>query len=303
MRQAAESEQSDLSTIAQPKTKAEIEIESARQESIKQSGPIPVVDSTHIISGLPLADTDEANPDTRSAATPPKVQTSETAQDSTNTNSPAPKLLKIGTVSEEMVSDLLGPKRFVSDMAARKSEPGIATGLAWTQVGGDILFIEAVRIPGKGGTVLTGQLGDVMKESAQAAMSYIRSNAKALGVDENFLDKHDIHIHIPAGSIPKDGPSAGVTLFLALLSLLTKKGVPPDMALTGEITLRGAVLPVGGIKEKVLAAHRAGIKTIIIPARNEKDLIDVPKQAKDELSFQMVKRVDQLIPLLTTLPS
>jgi ATP-dependent Lon protease len=174
----------------------------------------------------------------------------------------------------------------------------VATGLAWTPVGGDIIFVEATRMPGKGNLVLTGQLGDVMKESAQAALSYVRTHARDLGVEEGFLEKHDIHVHIPAGAIPKDGPSAGITLFIALASLLKNRCVRPDVAVTGEITLRGAVLPVGGIKEKVLAAHRAGIKTVVLPGRNQKDLVDVPEQAQNELTIRFVDRVDQVLPMV-----
>ncbi|MCK5798149.1 MAG: endopeptidase La [Deltaproteobacteria bacterium] len=210
-------------------------------------------------------------------------------------------------IMREEVSVFLGPQKFISEVAARRAEPGVATGLAWTPVGGDIIFVEATIMSGKGNLVLTGQLGDVMKESAQAALSYVRSRATDLGIAENFLEKHDIHVHIPAGGIPKDGPSAGVTLFIALVSLLKGKGVPPDVALSGEITLRGTVLPVGGVKEKVLAAHRAGIKKIILPERNEKDLIDVPAQAREELEFHFVRRMDEVLalvsPELVTSPS
>jgi ATP-dependent Lon protease len=201
-------------------------------------------------------------------------------------------------VDKPSLSDFLGPQKFLSEVAERTAEPGVATGLAWTPVGGDIIFVEATRMPGKGNLVLTGQLGDVMKESAQAAMSYVRSRAKELGVEEAFLEKHDVHVHIPAGAIPKDGPSAGITLFIALASLLKSTCVRPDVAVTGEITLRGAVLPVGGIKEKVLAAHRAGIKVVILPDRNQKDLVDIPQQAQDELDILFVKRVDEVLPLV-----
>ncbi len=201
------------------------------------------------------------------------------------------------------IPDYLGPQRYMSEVAERTAEPGVATGLAWTPVGGDILFIEATKMPGKGSLVLTGQLGDVMKESAQAALSFVRSKAKWLGVDENFLEKTDIHVHIPAGAIPKDGPSAGVTMFTALISMLTGKPIRSDVAMTGEITLRGNVLPVGGIKEKILAAHRAGIKRIIMPERNEKDMVDVPEQAKKEMEFFFIKKMDELLPLaLTEMP-
>ena len=207
------------------------------------------------------------------------------------------------TVKKEDIAEYLGPEKYQSEVAERTAEPGVATGLAWTPVGGDILFIEATRMPGKGSMVLTGQLGDVMKESAQAALSFVRTNARWLGIEENFLEKTDIHVHIPAGSIPKDGPSAGVTMFTALASMLTGKPVRNDVAMTGEITLRGNVLPVGGIKEKMLAAHRAGIKRIIMPYRNEKDLIDVPDQARNEMEFFFVKKMDELLPLaLTEMP-
>ncbi len=206
-------------------------------------------------------------------------------------------------ITPDNVHLYLGPQKYLNEAAERTSEPGVATGLAWTPVGGDILFIEATRMPGKGSLVMTGQPGDVMKESAQAAMSFVRTRAKWLGLEENFLEKPDIHVHIPAGAIPKDGPSAGVTMFVALTSLLTNKKIRSDVAMTGEITLRGNVLPVGGIKEKLLAAHRAGIKRVIIPERNIKDLIDVPDQAKREMEIVAVKKMDELLPLaLTELP-
>jgi len=196
----------------------------------------------------------------------------------------------------ESIAQYLGPQKYQSEVAERTSEAGVATGLAWTPVGGDILFIEATKMPGKGTLVMTGQLGDVMKESAQAAMSFVRTKAKWLGLEDNFLEKSDIHVHIPAGAIPKDGPSAGVTMFVALVSLLTGKRIRHDVAMTGEITLRGNVLPVGGIKEKLLAAHRAGIKRVIVPERNVKDLIDVPEQARREMEIVSVTRMDQLLP-------
>ncbi|MBW2733482.1 MAG: endopeptidase La [Deltaproteobacteria bacterium] len=202
------------------------------------------------------------------------------------------------TVDKAALSDYLGPQKYISEVAERQAEPGVATGLAWTPVGGDIIFVEGTAMQGKGNLVLTGMLGDVMKESAQAALSYVRSRASELGIADDFFEKHDLHVHIPAGAIPKDGPSAGITLYVALVSLLKGKGVPPDTALTGEITLRGTVLPVGGIKEKVLAAHRAGIKTVIMPERNEKDLIDVPDQARDEMEFHFVKRMEDVLKLV-----
>jgi ATP-dependent Lon protease len=203
-------------------------------------------------------------------------------------------------VTHERIAEFLGPAKHISEVAERTAEPGVATGLAWTPVGGDILFIEATKMNGKGQLVLTGQLGDVMKESAQAALSFIRSRAKWLGLEDTFLEKTDIHVHIPAGAIPKDGPSAGVTMFVAMASLLTGKPIRNDVAMTGEITLRGLVLPVGGIKEKFLAAHRAGIKRVVLPERNRKDVIEIPEQPRNEIEIQFVKRMDELLPLVLT---
>ena len=197
--------------------------------------------------------------------------------------------------TEDEVRALIGAPRFSSDIAERTEEPGVATGLAWTSVGGEILFIEAMRMPGKGKLTLTGQLGDVMKESAQAALSYIRAGADRFGVPSDFLETSDIHIHIPAGAMPKDGPSAGVTMLTALVSVLTGIRVRHDVAMTGEITLRGRVLPIGGLKEKVLAAHRAGIKRIIVPERNRFDLDEVPDEVKRDLEFAFVGRMDEVI--------
>ncbi len=202
-------------------------------------------------------------------------------------------------ITEDNLGKILGPEKFYNESAERTSVPGVATGLAWTAAGGDLLFIEATRMGGKGSMILTGQLGDVMKESAQAAMSWIRSKAHEIGisknVDDHFLEKTDLHLHFPAGAIPKDGPSAGVTITTALVSLLTGRCVRHDTAMTGEVTLRGLVLPVGGIKEKVLAAHRGGIKRIIMPARNEKDLQDIPKNVRDEIEFLFAKKVDEVL--------
>ncbi|MBW2090743.1 MAG: endopeptidase La [Deltaproteobacteria bacterium] len=195
------------------------------------------------------------------------------------------------------IQTILGPPRFESEVRARTAMTGVATGLAVTQAGGDILFIEATSMPGSKGLILTGQLGDVMKESAQAAMSYVRSHSSKLNVDNDYFSKHDIHVHIPAGATPKDGPSAGITLTTALTSLVTGRPVRSDLAMTGEITLRGLVMPVGGIKEKVLAAKRAGIKNVIIPARNESDLMDVPEAIKKQMVFHPVKRVDEVLEL------
>ena len=218
-----------------------------------------------------------------------------TPQKGADDKGPFPKVV----VDEERLAKVLGPEKFYNEVAERTSVPGVATGLAWTAAGGDLLFIEATRMGGKGSMILTGQLGDVMKESAQAAMSWIRSKSTELGMakslDEHFLDKTDLHLHFPAGAIPKDGPSAGVTITTALVSLLTGRCVRHDTAMTGEVTLRGLVLPVGGIKEKVLAAHRGGIKRIIMPARNEKDLVDIPKNVRDEMEFLFAKSVDQVL--------
>jgi ATP-dependent Lon protease len=191
----------------------------------------------------------------------------------------------------------LGPVKFFPEVAERTSDPGVATGLAWTPTGGDIIFVEATKMRGEKGLTLTGQLGDVMKESAQAALAYVRSKAKELGIDEDFFGKNDIHIHVPAGAIPKDGPSAGITMFVALTSLLTNKPVRNDVAMTGEITLRGLVLPVGGIKEKVLAGMRAGIRTIILPKKNEKDLEEIPEHIRNQMNFKFIQRMDEAIEL------
>jgi ATP-dependent Lon protease len=199
-------------------------------------------------------------------------------------------------IDAKAVQDVLGPNKYVSEVADRTSEPGVATGLAWTAVGGDILFIEATKMPGKGKLTLTGQLGDVMKESVTAALSFVRSRAAQLGLDPgNFLENVDLHVHVPAGATPKDGPSAGITMYTALVSLLTNVPVRPDVAMTGEITLRGNVLQIGGVKEKLLAAHRAGIRRVIIPDRNVKDLIDVPDEVKKEMEIMPVKRMDEVL--------
>jgi len=193
------------------------------------------------------------------------------------------------TIEAKDLHAILGARRFESEIAERTSVPGVATGLAWTSVGGDILFIEASRTPGTGKLILTGQLGDVMKESAQAALTL----AKVF--TSQTLEKTDIHIHVPAGATPKDGPSAGVAMFLALVSLLAAKPVRSDVAMTGEISLRGLVLPIGGVKEKTLAALRAGIKTVMIPKRNEKDLEDVPAEARAKLEFVFLEKVEEAI--------
>jgi ATP-dependent Lon protease len=205
-----------------------------------------------------------------------------------------------GSVTQQSidVSDLppiLGAPRFENEVAMRTSVPGVATGLAWTPVGGDILFIESTRVPGNGKLILTGQLGDVMKESAQAALSLLKSQSTRLGIDPTVFDKSDVHIHVPAGAIPKDGPSAGVSMFTSLVSLFTNRTVHSEVAMTGEISLRGLVLPIGGVKEKTVAAHRAGIRKVLLPARNRKDLEDVPQSVRQELEFVFCERVDDVI--------
>jgi ATP-dependent Lon protease len=200
-------------------------------------------------------------------------------------------------VTAENVTTYLDRPRFQDEVAERTDRPGIATGLAWTPVGGDVLFVEATMMPSghQEQLILTGMLGDVMRESAQAALSYLRSDARRLGIDPDIFTGRTFHIHVPAGAIPKDGPSAGVTMTVALASLLYGKPVRSDVAMTGEITLRGKVLPVGGIKEKVLAAHRLGIRTIILPKRNERDTDDIPPDLRKELTFVFVDVADEAI--------
>jgi ATP-dependent Lon protease len=198
-------------------------------------------------------------------------------------------------IDAEAVPQYLGPQKFMPEMAERTSQTGVATGLAWTAAGGEIMFIEATRMPGKGGLMLTGQLGDVMKESAQAAMSYVKSHLDTLGIEASMLEGRDIHVHVPAGAIPKDGPSAGVAMGVALTSLVTGRCVRADVAMTGEITLRGLVLPVGGIKEKMLAAHRAGIRRILLPERNAKDVVDVPEDVVKEMDIVYCKRIEDVL--------
>lgn len=202
---------------------------------------------------------------------------------------------KAVVVIKEMLHSFLGPIKFFSEIAERTSVPGVATGLAWTPAGGDIIFVEATKMKGRKSLTLTGSLGEVMKESAQAALSYIRSNAKDLSIPENFFEENDIHLHVPAGAIPKDGPSAGVTMFAALTSMLTNRPVRSDIAMTGEITLRGLVLPVGGIKEKVLAAKRAGLNKVILPKKNENNLEEIPESIKNGMEFHLVENMDQVI--------
>jgi ATP-dependent Lon protease len=202
---------------------------------------------------------------------------------------------KSRTVDGKDLQEFLGPIVYIPEVAERNDEVGVATGLAWTSSGGDILFVEATRMKGGGSLAITGQLGDVMKESAHAALSFVRSHAPALGIEEDAFEKVDIHIHVPAGAIPKDGPSAGVTIATALASLMSQRPVRHDLAMTGEITLRGKVLPVGGIKEKILAARRAGISTVLMPARNEKDLVDIPAHIRKQLKLVFVREVTEVL--------
>jgi len=201
-------------------------------------------------------------------------------------------------IDEPLIEEIRGPIHFFNEVAERVKVAGVATGLAWTSVGGDILFIEATKMRGKGQLALSGSLGDVMKESVGVARSYIRSMAPDLGIDEDVFENQDIHIHVPSGAVPKDGPSAGVTMLTAIVSLLTGIAVDPSIAMSGEATLRGAVLPVGGIKEKVLAAHRAGITTVILPEKNRKDLVEVPEEVQEELTFHFCSRMEQVLDLV-----
>jgi ATP-dependent Lon protease len=212
---------------------------------------------------------------------------------------------KVETVRFETddVAEVLGATRFENEVAQRTSVPGVATGLAWTPVGGDILFVESARMPGNGKLILTGQLGDVMKESAQAALSLVKAQAAELGIDPKLFDQSDIHVHVPAGAIPKDGPSAGVAMFVSLASLMKRRAVRPDVAMTGEISLRGLVLPVGGIKEKTIAAARAGIRKVILPARNRRDLEDIPQSARSMLEIVWVERVSEALEVALAAPA
>jgi ATP-dependent Lon protease len=198
-------------------------------------------------------------------------------------------------IGRDKVEEILGPDKYINEMSQRTEITGVATGLAWTSVGGDILFIEATCMKGKGQLILTGKLGDVMKESAQAALSLVRSHCATWGIDEDVFKNSDLHIHVPAGGIPKDGPSAGVTMLTALVSLLAGVKVRADVAMTGEITLRGNVLAVGGIKEKVLAAKRAGVSRIIMPERCKKDLLDIPEENLEGLEFIFAQRIEEVL--------
>ena len=198
-------------------------------------------------------------------------------------------------VSQDELHDYLGPIKFRCEIAEEADEIGVATGLAWTPTGGDIIFVEATLIPGKGNLILTGRLGDVMQESAQAALTYARSRTGSLGIPQNFYEKSDAHVHVPAGAIPKDGPSAGITMATALISALSKRPARRDICMTGEITLRGKVLPVGGVRDKVLAAHRGGLRGVILPKENEKDLEEVPQEIKEKLQFIFVENIDEAL--------
>jgi ATP-dependent Lon protease len=205
-------------------------------------------------------------------------------------------------ITGEKVTEYLGVPRFRPSLAEEQNEVGIATGLAWTEVGGELLVTEATLMAGKGKLTLTGKLGDVMQESAQAALSYVRSKAAELNLAEDFHSKIDIHVHVPEGAIPKDGPSAGITMATTLVSALTRIPTRRDVAMTGEITLRGKVLPIGGVKEKVLAAHRAGVTNIVLPRDNEKDLADIPKNVLDTLDVHMVSTMDEVLKIALTSP-
>jgi ATP-dependent Lon protease len=210
-------------------------------------------------------------------------------------NGDAPASVEPILVDEAQARKYLGRQIYDPSVAERTDRPGVVTGLVWTPVGGEIIFIEATKMPGSKGFMLTGQLGEVMKESARAALSYVRSEAENLGLPRDFFNGVDIHLHVPAGATPKDGPSAGIAMATALTSLLTGRLVRDDVAMTGEITLRGKVLPIGGVKEKVLAAHRAGIKTVILPRRNERDIDDIPAELRSEIEFVLVDRVDEVL--------
>jgi ATP-dependent Lon protease len=198
------------------------------------------------------------------------------------------------TITEDMVKDLLGPIRFRPQIIGEHNEVGFATGLAWTEVGGEVLHIEATLMQGRGNITLTGKLGEVMQESARAAISCVRSRADRLGIASDFYKKYDLHLHVPEGAIPKDGPSAGIAISTALVSVLTKIPVRCDVAMTGEITLRGKVLPIGGVKEKLLAAHRAGIVHVLLPKENAKDLVEIPEEVKQALQIHTIDGVDEV---------
>ena len=253
----------------------------AESEPPAQPEALPVPTASAVVPAVPSSQAESAPPSEK--ASPSAAQAA------------ASKSVEKTVVTPDLVTELLGKPRFFFEAAERTTVPGVATGLAWTPSGGDILFIEATRMPGSKGFQLTGQLGDVMKESAMAALSYVRSKAKALGIKDDLFAKSDLHVHIPSGAIPKDGPSAGVTMATALVSLLRGQPVNAKLGMTGEVTLRGQVLPIGGVKEKVLAAHRAGLETIILPRRNEADLEDVPEDVRKQMKFVFVDTVDEVL--------
>jgi ATP-dependent Lon protease len=199
------------------------------------------------------------------------------------------------SIGEKEVREWLGPRRFAGEVRKRTAEPGVATGLAWTPVGGEILFIEATAYEGKGHLTLTGQLGDVMQESAQAALSYARAHASELGIGDGWFSSHDLHLHVPSGAVPKDGPSAGITMATSIVSLATQRTVAGDLAMTGEITITGQVLPIGGLRDKLLAAQRAEIKRVIFPRENEPDLEDLPAETRQALTLIPVDNVDEVL--------
>jgi ATP-dependent Lon protease len=201
----------------------------------------------------------------------------------------------LSKVTSQNIESFLGPHKIFRDQLQKENRVGVSTGVAWTAAGGEILFVEATKMKGKGGLSLTGSLGDVMKESAQAALSYARAHAKELGIEDKFFSQNDFHVHIPEGAIPKDGPSAGVTIATSVISVCTDKKAKWDVAMTGEITLTGNVLPIGGVKEKVLAAQRAGVKTMILPLANKKDLIDIPKKITKDMKFIFVENIKQVL--------
>jgi ATP-dependent Lon protease len=201
-------------------------------------------------------------------------------------------------ITKEKINKFLGPIVYSHTLVEDIDQVGLVTGLAYTKVGGDILFIEVAVMPGQGKIILTGQLGDVMKESAKAAYSYVRSHSKELGIKDQKISKADIHVHVPEGAVPKDGPSAGLAITTAIISALSGKSVPKDLAMTGEVTLRGRALEIGGVREKVIAAHRAGIKQVILPKDNEKNLVDLPEKVKGDLKFHFVKSMDDVVKIV-----
>jgi ATP-dependent Lon protease len=200
-------------------------------------------------------------------------------------------------ITPQNLDKYLGPVKYFLEAAERIPQVGVIPGLAWTETGGDLMFVEATKMRGKKSLTLTGLMGEVMKESVQAALSYVRSTAKNLGIASDFFEKYDIHVHVPAGAIPKDGPSAGITMATAIVSLLTEKPVKPRLAMTGELTLRGQLLPIGGLKEKALAAYRAGIETVILPKENQKDMVEIPDEIKKKTKFVFAQTMDQVLRL------